>query len=91
MGEPERFGCDDIERGWWLALTGENVEHNVAADRPAGQRFGAGGLDRLDPVSHHRGEDPHHLPIAIAMMTQAAADPLDCGRQHPVLERRSVA
>jgi len=68
VGKPERFGCDDIERRRWLALAGQDVEHDVAADRGAGQRLDAGGLDRVDPVGHHRGEDPYHLPVAIAVM-----------------------
>ena len=27
--------------------------------------FGAGGLDRRQPIGEHRGEDIDHLPIAI--------------------------
>src|SRR5438067_13851943 len=69
--EPERFGCDDIERCRWLTLAGQDIEHEVAADRPASQRLGAGGLDRIDPVGHDRSQDPDHLPVAIALVAEA--------------------
>jgi hypothetical protein len=38
----------------------------------------------------NRGEDFHHLPIAIGGARELAADLFHGGRQHPVLERRAV-
>ena len=55
------------------------------------QRFGAGGLDRRQPVGQHRGQDVDHLPIAVVGAGELAADPSSRGRQHPVLERRAIA
>ena len=55
------------------------------------ERFGTGGFHRGKAVSQHRVEDVDHLPIAIVGAGELAPDPLDRGRQHPVLEGRTVA
>ena len=54
-------------------------------------RFGAGGLDRRQPVGEHRAEDVDHLPIAVVGAGELAPNALHRGRQHPVLERRAIA
>ena len=54
-----------------LAVPSEDVEHNVSAAGAAGERFGAGRLDRLQPVLQHRREDFDDLTIAVV----AAGEP----------------
>src|ERR1700761_8666392 len=65
LAKPQPFGRRDVERRRRLALAGQDVEHDVAADRAAGERLGAGSLDRLDSVARHRGEDADHLAVAV--------------------------
>ncbi len=91
MDKPQRLGRGDGQRCRWLALTGQDVEHDVAADRTARQCLDAGGLDRIKPVGRYRAQDANHLAITIGMATKAAPHPLDRRRQRPVLERRAVA
>lgn len=89
--KPERLGRSDGQRRRWLALTGQDIEHNVAADGATDQRLGAGGFHGIKPVAQDRRQDADHLAVAISMATKAAAYPLDCWRKQPVLERRAVA
>lgn len=91
MDEPQRLGRGDGQRRHWLALTSQDVEHDVAADRAASERLGTGGLDRIQPIGRHRAQDADHLAIAIGMAAEASPCPLDRGRKRPVLERRAVA
>jgi len=42
-------------------------------------------------LAEHGGEDIHHLTIAVVGPGELAPDPLECCRQHPVLERGAVA
>ena len=56
-----------------------------------GERLGAGGLDRRQPVGQRRGEDFDHLAVAVVGTGELAPDLLQRRRQHPVLERRAVA
>lgn len=58
--------------------------------RAARQRLGAGGLYRVQPVGRDRGVHAHHLPVAVGIARQTSPDPLEGGRQRPVLERRTV-
>ncbi len=53
----QALGRWDGRRRLLLALPGEDVEHNISAAGAAGERFGAGRLDRLQPVLQHRRED----------------------------------
>ena len=81
MAKPQGFGSGDIERRRRLPLAGQDVEHDIAADRAAAERLGASGLDRLDPIACHRRENADHLAVAIDMAAEAAANPLDRWRQ----------
>lgn len=89
--EPERLGRSDGQRRRWLALTGQDIEHNVAADGAADQRLGAGGFHGIEPIAQDRRQDADHLAVAISMAGKAASYPLDCRRKRPVLEGRAVA
>ena len=91
MTQAQRIRRDDIERRRRLPLAGQDVEHDVATDRAADERFTACGFDRVDAVAGDRGQDADHLAIAIGMAGKPAAHPLDRWRQRPVLERRAVA
>src|SRR6202000_2703128 len=42
-------------------------------------------------VDQHRVEDIDHLPVAVIGAGELAPDPLDRGRQHPILEGSTVA
>jgi hypothetical protein len=86
VAQPQRVGRDDIERRWRLPLAGQEVEHHVATDRAAGERFGAGRFNRVDAVAGNRGQDANHLAIAIGMAGKPATHPLDRRRQRPVLD-----
>ena len=44
------------------------------------QGFGAGGLDRNQPVTQDRGQDLDHLPIAIIHHGELASDPFQARR-----------
>ena len=56
-----------------------------------GERLGAGGLDRRQPVGEHRGENLDELPVAVVGACELALDAVQRRRQHPILERRAVA
>ena len=76
--------------GGGLALPGEDVEHNISAAGAAGERFGAGRLDRLQPVLQHRREDPHELPVTVVATRQPSPYAAQCAGQLPTLERRAI-
>ena len=63
------------DRGRWgrITLAGKDVEDDVGGVDTMGDRFGAGGLDRRQPIAEHRGEDVDHLPIAIVGWRACAA------------------
>ena len=69
---------------------GQDVEDDVGGVDTFAQRFCAGRLDRRQPIAQHRCEDIDHLPIAVIRAGELAADPIERGWQHPVLERRTV-
>ena len=73
-----------------LAAPGEDVEDHVGRVDALAQRLLAGGLDRGQAVAQNGGEDVDHLAVAIVGAGELAPDPLEPGRQHPVLERRAV-
>lgn len=47
MDEPERLGRSDGQRRHRRALTGQDVEHDVATDSAASDRLGAGSFNRI--------------------------------------------
>ncbi len=53
--------------------------------------FAAGGLDSLQPVVPHAGQDLNHLPIAIVAALELAPDRGHGLWQDPVPERRAIA
>ena len=75
MTQAQRIRRDDIERRRRLPLAGQDVEHDVATDRAADERFTACGFDRVDAVAGDRGQDADHLAIAIGMAGKPAAHP----------------
>src|SRR5277367_7036780 len=56
----------------------------------AGERLGAGRLDRGEAVGQRRRQDFHHLAVAVVRAFQPAPHALQTGRQWPILERRTV-
>ena len=91
MAQRQRRRREDRGRRAGIALAGEDVEDDVGGVDAVGDRLGAGGLDRRQPVGEHRGEDVDHLPIAVVGAGELAPHALHRGRQHPVLEGRAVA
>jgi hypothetical protein len=89
----QRQGSRREDRGRWggITLAGKDVQDDVGGVDTVGDRLGAGGLDRQQPVGEHRGEDVDHLPIAIVGAGELAPHALHCRRQHPVLEGCAVA
>src|SRR5919106_848518 len=54
-------------------------------------RFGAGRLDRRQPIGEHCGQDVDHLPIALVGAGELAPDALHRRWQHPILEESAIA
>ena len=50
MDKPQRLRRSDGQRWRRFALTGQDVEHDVATDGAASERLGAGGLHRIKPI-----------------------------------------
>ena len=90
MREPQCVRRGDGERRWWLTLAGQDVEHDVAADRAAAERLGTCRLHRLDTVAADGSQDADHLPVAIGVAAKPPPHPLDGDRQRPVLERCTI-
>ena len=88
--EPQSLGRGDGGGHRRLALAGQDVDHDVAADRALVKRLGAGRLHRIKPVGRHRRQDADHLAITIGVGGKASSHPFQGGRQRPVLERRAV-
>jgi hypothetical protein len=57
---------------------------------PSRNGFQTGRFHGRQPVTQHRGENGHHLPVAIGGAAELAADAFQSGWQNPILERRAV-
>ena len=91
MAQAERGGGVDRRRRSGVAPPGQDVDDDVGRMDVLGERLGAGGLDRWQPVAQHRGEDFDHLPVAVVGAGKPAPHAIERRRQNPVLERRTVA
>ncbi len=56
---------EDGQRRPGIAAAREDVENDVGGMDALIHGLGAGGFDRRQPVIENRGEDFHHLPIAV--------------------------
>jgi hypothetical protein len=56
-----------------------------------GEGLDTGGLDRGQAIGQHRRQNLDHLAVTIIRALQTAPQPLQPGRQRPVLERRAVS
>ena len=72
-------------------MAGQDVQHHTGGMDVVRQRLGAGGLDGLDPVRQHGGQDLDRLPVAAGLTLQLALHASDRDRQIPFLEWRAVA
>jgi hypothetical protein len=72
-------------------LPGQDVEHDIGGMDAVTERFGTSGFHRRQTIGQHRVEDVDHLPVTVIGAGELASDPLDRGRQHPVLEGSTVA
>ncbi len=91
MAQCQRGRREDGGRRARITLAGKDVEDDVGGVDAVSDRFGAGGLDRRQPVGEHRGEDVDHLPIAVVGAGELAPYALHRGRKHPILEGSAVA
>src|ERR671912_583987 len=89
--QPKRVRGHNGDWGGGLTAPGEDVQDHHRPVDPLTQRLLAGGLDRGQAVAQDGGEDVDELAVAIGGADELAADPLQPGGQHPVLERRAVA
>jgi len=64
-GELQRLGRLDRGDRSGIAAPRENVEDDVGGMDALGERLGAGGFDRRQPIGKHGGENLDHLPIAV--------------------------
>ena len=64
--------------------TSQDIEYDISGMEAVAKRFSTGGFHRGQTVGQHRVEDVDHLPSSV--LGESAPSPLDCGRQHPVLE-----
>src|SRR5947199_3533033 len=71
-------------------MAGQEDDNSIGGMDAVTWRFGTSRLDGRQTVSQNCVEDVDHLPIAI-VAGELAPDPLDRGRQHPVLEWSAVA
>ena len=91
IAQRQRGRCEDGGRRAGIALAGEDVENDIGGMNAVGDCFRTSCLDRRQSVGEHRGEDVDHLTIAIVDAGEFAPDAFHGGRQHPVLEGRTVA
>ena len=82
MLEPQSLGRSDGQRRRWLPLAGQDVDHDVVADRAASECFNAGGFHCIEPVGRYRCQDADHLTIAIGAGRKPSSHPLDSRWQH---------
>jgi hypothetical protein len=86
MAQLQRFRSVNHGRRWRLAPPGENVDDDIGGMDALGQGLSAGGFDGGQAVAEHGGENFDHLPVAIVAASELTPDPLEIGRQHPILE-----
>ena len=60
--------------GIGVALSRQDVEHDVAAEQPGRQRLAAGRPDGVEPGLGNRCQDIDELAIAVVMAGQPSAD-----------------
>ena len=65
VAQRQRGRREDGDRRARIALAGEDIEDDVGGMDPVAECFGAGRLDRRQPVGEHRGQDIDHLPVAV--------------------------
>ena len=72
-------------------MTRQDVQHDTGGMDVVRQRFGAGGLYRIDAIRQHGTQNLDHLPVAARLALQLAPHTPGRDRQFPVLEGRAVA
>jgi hypothetical protein len=65
VAEPQSVGRHDRRRWSRIALTREDVDDDVGGMDALGQRLEARRVDCGQAVRKNRGEDFHHLPVAV--------------------------
>ena len=72
-------------------MPGQDVQHDTGGMDVVRQRLGAGGINRIQTIGQHGGEDIDHLPVTARLTFQFALNAADRNRQIPLLEGRPVA
>ena len=91
MPEPQRVRGEDGRRRSGVALAGQDVDDHIGRVDAFGHCLGTGGFDRRQAIRQHGGENGDHLTITVIGSGEFASNPLQRGRQYPVLERCAVA
>jgi hypothetical protein len=73
-------------RRWRLAPPGENVDDDIGGMDALGQGLSTGGFDGGQAIAEHGSKNLDHLPVAIVAASELTPEPLQIGREHPVLE-----
>lgn len=72
-------------------MPGQDVEHDTCRMDVVGQGLGTGGINGVQAVGEHGGEDTDHLPITTRRAFELALNTADRHRQVPSLEGCPVA
>lgn len=72
-------------------MPGQDVQHDTRGMDVVRQSLGAGGINSIQTIGQHGGEDIDHLPVAARLAFQFAPHATDRERQVPFLEGRAVA
>ena len=91
MGQAQTCGREQQRWRGGILAAGKDVDDHRRGMDALIEGFAAGGLDRLQPVIPHAGQDMDHLPVAIIAALQLAPDRGDGLWQHPAPERRTIA
>ena len=90
VAELQALGRRDGCRRRGLALPGEDVENDVGATGAAVERFGAGHLDRFQPVLLNRSQDSDELAVAVVAAREPGPHAAERIGQPPALKGGTV-
>lgn len=91
MGQAQACGCEQQRWRGGVLAAGKNVDDDRGGVDALIKGFAAGGLDSLQPVVPHAGQDLDHLSVAIVGALELAPDRGHGLWQHPIPERRPIA
>jgi hypothetical protein len=90
MAQLQRFGSVNNGRRRRLTPSSKNVDDDIGGMDALGQALSAGGFNGGQAVTKPGGKNFDHLPVAVVTASELAPYALQIGRQHPILEWRSI-